>query len=142
MSLANPKINEEVPSNSTHENLHSTFNKGNHGDDNYLGWFTNHSPNSQCLSSTLSRILYFSLNAAMPLGVSTSLANLPIYSYLERVRRKRKIKSASFRTMDERPKALTSIERRSLRAVASKKIYGVNLNGKFTPILLLYKSGK
>ena len=106
------------------------------------GLLTNHSPNSQCLSSTLSRILYFSLNAAMPLGVSTSLANLPIYSYLERVRRKRKRKSASFRTMDERPKALTSVERRSLRAIASKKIYGVHLNGKFTPILPLYRSGK
>ena len=41
---------------------------------------TNHSPSSQCRSSTFSRILYLALKAAIPLGVSTNLENLPILS--------------------------------------------------------------
>lgn len=74
------------------------------------GLLIDHFPYSQCLNSTPSRILYFSLKVAMPSGVSTSLANLSMCLYQVKVRRKRKRKRVSFRAMDERPKALTSIE--------------------------------
>lgn len=74
------------------------------------GLLTNHFPYSQCLNSTPSRILYFSLKVAMPSRVSTSLANLSMCLYQVKVRRKRKRKRVSFRAMDGRPKALMSDE--------------------------------
>ena len=44
-------------------------------------FMTSHSPISQCWSLTLLGILYCALKVAMPSGVSTSQANLPMEFY-------------------------------------------------------------
>ena len=56
-------------------------------------FITSHSLNSQCWSSTSSRILYLVLKAAIPSGVSTNLANLPMCSYKVKINREERKKS-------------------------------------------------
>lgn len=65
----------------------------------------------------------------MPSEVSTNLADLPMYFYPVKITREER-KRVSFITRGERPKALTSTERRSPWTTTSKEICKEYVNGK------------